>query len=212
MTHTLRSPREKRKIAATLSESEFGRTAFTHTMGASPGVRSDQVQTQEKLMFKKTQTEENHAPVATQPAAADPVMVRTRSVSVIGPTLVFKGELSADEDLVIQGTIEGTIAHHKKNLTVGKEGRVKADIHAASVAIEGHVDGDIHGDDFVELAKSAVVTGNIFCARIKMADGARFNGSIEMVSQPSSQAKLSVAEDLPRESSRDPARAHNLGA
>jgi cytoskeletal protein CcmA (bactofilin family) len=174
-------------------------------------------------MFKKTQTEEKPT-VANQPAATDPVMVRTRSVSVIGPTLVFKGELSADEDLVIQGTIEGTIAHHKKNLTVGKEGRVKADINAASVVIEGHVEGDIHGDDFVELAKSAVVTGNIFCGRIKMADGARFNGSIEMAGQQTSQARLSVAEDATRESmresareaaresERDPARTHKLGA
>jgi cytoskeletal protein CcmA (bactofilin family) len=175
-------------------------------------------------MFKKTQSEEK--PVTSQPAAADPVMVRTRSVSVIGPTLVFKGELSADEDLVIQGTIEGTIAHHKKNLTVGREGRVKADINAASVVIEGHVEGDIHGDDFVELAKSAVVTGNIFCGRIKMADGARFNGSVEMGSQ-TTQARLSVAEDPTRESmrdsareaamesvresARDPARTHKLG-
>lgn len=157
-------------------------------------------------MFKKAQDDENkfakdEVPAAKQPATADPA-VRTRSVSVIGPTLVFKGELSADEDLVIQGTIEGTIAHHKKNLTVGKEGRVKADIHAASVAIEGHVDGDIHGDDFVELAKGAVVTGNIFCARIKMADGARFNGRVEM--NGPAPAKLSVAEE--------PARSHKLGA
>ncbi len=141
-------------------------------------------------MFKKTH-DEDKPQETSQPAAADPVEVRTRSVSVIGPTLVFKGELSADEDLVIQGTIEGTIAHHKKNLTVGKEGRVKADIHAASVAIEGHVDGDIHGDEFVELARSAVVRGNIFSPRIKMADGARFNGSIDM----GNQAKLSVADD-----------------
>jgi cytoskeletal protein CcmA (bactofilin family) len=164
-------------------------------------------------MFKKTQSEENQAPAPAQPAAADPVMVRTRSVSVIGPTLVFKGELSADEDLVIQGTIEGTIAHHKKNLTVGKEGRVKADINAASVTIEGHVEGDIHGDDFVELARSAVVTGNIFCGRIKMADGATFNGSIEMGAPRASQAKLSVAEDRGgRDASRDPARTHNIGA
>lgn len=141
-------------------------------------------------MFKKSHEEDKPTEVSS-PAAADPVSVRTRSVSVIGPTLVFKGELSADEDLVIQGTIEGTIAHHKKNLTVGKEGRVKADIHASSVAIEGHVDGDIHGDDYVELAKSAVVRGNIFCARIKMADGARFNGSIDM----GNQAKLAVADE-----------------
>jgi cytoskeletal protein CcmA (bactofilin family) len=157
-------------------------------------------------MFKKAIDEES-AQTSTHPAVGEPPTVRTRNVSVIGPTLVFKGELSADEDLVIQGTIEGTIAHHKKNLTVGKEGRVKADIHAASVAIEGHVDGDIHGDDYVELAKSAVVRGNIFCARIKMADGARFNGSIDMGSQSqaqASQARLSVAED--------PARAHKLGS
>lgn len=146
-------------------------------------------------MFKKSHEEDKPAEVS-QPAAADPVEVRTRSVSVIGPTLVFKGELSADEDLVIQGTIEGTIAHHKKNLTVGKEGRVKADINAASVVIDGHVDGDIHGDEFVELSRGAVVRGNIFSPRIKMADGARFNGSIDM----GNQAKLSVADD--------PAKAH----
>src|SRR5690606_17095326 len=124
----------------------------------------------EGSMFRKSSEDPGPAvadPVTPEPASA----VRTRSVSVIGPTLVFKGELSADEDLVIQGTIEGTIAHHKKNLTVGKEGRVKADINAASVTIEGQVDGDIHGDDFVELAKSAVVTGNIYSPRIRMADG-----------------------------------------
>ncbi len=157
-------------------------------------------------MFKKPAVEE----AREQPkAASEPATARNRNVSVIGPTLVFRGELSADEDLVIQGTIEGTIAHHKKNLTVGKEGRVKADIHAASVAIEGQVEGDIHGDDYVELAKSAVVTGNIFCARIRMADGATFNGSIDMRSKAatgqgtSGPAKLAVADD--------PARAHQLG-
>jgi len=75
------------------------------------------------------------------------------------------------------------------------------------------VEGDIHGDDFVELARSAVVTGNIFCGRIKMADGATFNGSIEMGAPRASQAKLSVAEDRGgRDASRDPARTHNIGA
>ncbi len=150
-------------------------------------------------MFRKPQEEE--APqMSKPPTVGEQSAVRTRSVSVIGPTLVFKGELSADEDLVIQGTIEGTIAHHKKNLTVGKEGRVKADINAAAVVIEGQVDGDIHGDDYVELAKSAVVNGNIFSPRIKMADGAQFNGSINM----GKPAKLSVAEDA--------SRAHKIGA
>lgn len=161
-------------------------------------------------MFKKT-TGQEAPPAPTMPSAAEPSAVRTRSVSVIGPTLVFKGELSADEDLVIQGTIEGTIAHHKKNLTVGKEGRVKADINAAAVVIEGQVEGDVHGDDFVELAKTAVVRGNIFSPRIKMADGARFNGSIDMgdidtgSADMSRPARLSVAEE-------HPSRTQKIGA
>ncbi len=106
--------------------------------------------------------------------------IRSKNVSVIGPTLVIKGELSADEDLVIDGTIEGTIAHHKKNLTVGKQGRVTADIHASSVLVEGELNGDIHSDGLVSLAKGSTVNGNIYCARLVMEDGARFNGNIDM--------------------------------
>ena len=107
--------------------------------------------------------------------------IRSKNVSVIGPTLVFKGELSADEDLVIEGVIEGTIAHHKKNLTIGKEGRVTANIHASSVLIEGELNGDIHSDGLVSMAIGAKVNGNVYCARICMEDGAQFNGKVEMV-------------------------------
>ena len=124
-----------------------------------------------------------------EPAKTDPVThhtpdVRIRKTSVIGPTLKFRGELSANEDLVIEGEIEGTIAHHEKNLTVGKEGRVKADINARSVEVFGQVEGDIHGEDVVKLAQSANVKGNIHCSRLVMEDGAQFTGSIDM-----SQAK-----------------------
>lgn len=106
--------------------------------------------------------------------------VRSRNVSVIGPTLVFKGELSADEDLVIEGTIEGTIAHHKKNLTIGKQGKVTADIHASSVLVEGSLTGNIHSDGLVSLAKTSVVEGDIFCARLVFEDGASFTGHVDM--------------------------------
>ena len=109
--------------------------------------------------------------------------IRSKNVSVIGPTLVFKGELSADEDLIIEGTIEGTIAHHKKNLTIGARGRVSADIHASSVLVEGQLDGDIHSDGLVSLAKGATVNGNIYCARLVLQDGTRFNGKVEMAKQ-----------------------------
>ncbi len=106
--------------------------------------------------------------------------VRPKNVSVLGSSLVFKGELSADEEILIQGTVEGTIAHHTKNITIGKHGRVFALIHANSVTIQGRVDGDIHGDEFVVMTAGSEVNGNIFCPRIRMEDGARFNGTIQM--------------------------------
>jgi len=117
----------------------------------------------------------------------------SRKASVIGPTLVIKGELSADEDLIIEGRIEGTIAHHKKHLTVGKQGRVTADIHASSVIVEGQLVGDIHSDGMVSLAKGADVKGNIFCSNIVMENGARFTGRIDMGEPP----KVSVVPKEP---------------
>lgn len=130
-------------------------------------------------MFKRGQDNEGLA-VASPLRIGEKPPIRSKNVSVIGPTLVFRGELSADEDLVIEGTIEGTIAHHKKNLTIGKKGRVTADIHASSVIVEGELNGDIHSDGLVSLAKDATVNGNIDCARLVMQDGARFNGKVEM--------------------------------
>jgi cytoskeletal protein CcmA (bactofilin family) len=130
-------------------------------------------------MFKKGQG--NVGSEASSPLRiGEQQPIRSKNVSVIGSTLVFKGELSADEDLVIEGTIEGTIAHHEKNLTIGKTGRVTADIHASSVLVEGELNGDIHSDGLVSLAMGAMVSGNVYCARIVMEDGARFNGKIEM--------------------------------
>jgi hypothetical protein len=87
-------------------------------------------------MFKRADADGGPDP-ASPPKIGEARPIRSKNVSVIGPTLVFKGELSADEDLVIEGDIEGTIAHHKKHLTIGKQGRVKADIHASSVIVEG---------------------------------------------------------------------------
>jgi cytoskeletal protein CcmA (bactofilin family) len=110
---------------------------------------------------------------------AGPVAAPLSKVSVIGPTLVFVGELSADEDLIIEGRVEGTIAHHQKNLTVGKQGIVKANIRAKSVTIQGTVHGDVQGDELVLIGAGAHVTGNISSPRIRMEDGARFKGSME---------------------------------
>jgi len=123
-------------------------------------------------------------------AANKPVVSPTpaRKVSFIGSSVVFRGELSAEEEIIIQGTVEGTVAPHAKLVLVGKEGRVRALIHAQSVRIEGRVDGDIHGDDFVELIKGAKVTGNIFSPCVSMDKGVDFNGTVT-TELPESQEK-----------------------
>ncbi len=133
--------------------------------------------------------------------------VRKRNVSVIGPTLRFKGELSAKEDLVIEGYVEGRIAHQDKDLTIGENGKVKADIHANVVDILGQVEGDVRGDKIVRLKASARVDGNIRAPRLVLEDGAFFTGTIEMAepekdksekprpsSEKSNLAQLNVAE------------------
>jgi cytoskeletal protein CcmA (bactofilin family) len=79
------------------------------------------------------------------------------------------------------------------NLTVGKQGRVKADIDATSVIIEGQLVGDIRSDGIVSLAKGADVEGDIFCARVVIEDGARYKGKIDMGEPP----KVSVVPKEP---------------
>jgi cytoskeletal protein CcmA (bactofilin family) len=146
-------------------------------------------------MFTKRKEDEQHEYEKIEPVAEPSPDVRKRKVSVIGPTLKFNGELSANEDLIIEGEIEGTIAHQEKNLTVGHEGRVRANINAKTVEIYGTVEGDIRGDDLVKLAKTSRVKGNVYCARIVMEDGASFSGSIDMTPRTASKpAKLAIAE------------------
>ena len=113
----------------------------------------------------------------TEPAMKPPP---SKSPSVLGPTLTFKGELSADEDLVIQATVEGTIAHQKKKITIGEQGKVRAHIEASTIIVEGTVEGDLHGDEVVIIKKTANVSGNVFAPRITLEEGATFNGRIEM--------------------------------
>lgn len=102
-----------------------------------------------------------------------------KQTSVLGPTLKFKGELTANEDLLIQGQIEGSIKH-SSNLTVGAEGKLKADVVAEHISVEGHVDGDLEGRNSVVVKNSANVSGNIFSPVVTLHEGAKFNGRIDM--------------------------------
>jgi cytoskeletal protein CcmA (bactofilin family) len=101
--------------------------------------------------------------------------------SVLGATLRFKGELRADEDFVLQGRVEGSI-HHSQNLTVGTEGCVKGDARASTIVVDGTIEGDLYALESISLRATAKVQGNLLAPRISIADGATFNGKVDMAS------------------------------
>ena len=122
-------------------------------------------------------------PVADQKPAVEspPAPAPTPAGSVFGPTLRFKGELRADEDFVLQGRIEGSI-HHTQNLTIGTDGVVKGDSRARSIVVEGTVEGDLYALESISIRPTARVLGNLLAPRVAIADGAHFNGKVDMAS------------------------------
>lgn len=101
-------------------------------------------------------------------------------VSVIGETLHFKGELSAGEDLVIEGKVEGIVNQGKCCLTVKPKGSLIANVNATKIFIEGRVEGDLSATVSVTIRESGEVTGNIVAPKVAINEGATFNGNIEM--------------------------------
>jgi len=100
--------------------------------------------------------------------------------TLIGPSMVIKGELSCGEDLYIDGQVEGTIDPKGNRLTIGPHGRVKANIIASAVVVQGKLDGNVQASDRVDLKHSAVVTGDIAAQRISIDEGAYFKGRVNI--------------------------------
>ena len=119
---------------------------------------------------------------------------RRREISVLGKTVVFKGEFEAEEDLVIDGRVEGKITHRAEHLTIGPNGDVKADIMAQRVLVQGHVVGNIHATDTIVIEPSARVAGNLFAPRVGLKEGAEFDGRIQMTRSAEGAGKTPAAE------------------
>jgi cytoskeletal protein CcmA (bactofilin family) len=98
----------------------------------------------------------------------------------IGRTLLITGELTSDEDVAISGQVQGPISIRSAALTVTESGRLDGDLRASRVVIRGTVDGSITASERIELQPSAVVNGSLSANRVVIADGATFNGSIDM--------------------------------
>lgn len=100
--------------------------------------------------------------------------------AVIGRSIQIDGDLRGEEDLRIEGDVNGTVQLRNNTLTIGSEGKISANVYAKSVTVDGLMEGDVFGSESVSIRKNAQVRGNITAPRVSLEDGARFKGSIEM--------------------------------
>jgi cytoskeletal protein CcmA (bactofilin family) len=111
----------------------------------------------------------------------------------IGKSVVIKGELNGSEDLTIEGHVEGTIQLRDHVLTIGPNGRIKAQVFAKAVIVLGEVTGNVTASDKVDIRDNGSVDGDIISPRVAIAEGAHFRGSVDMqrkaVAHPQAVAK-----------------------
>jgi cytoskeletal protein CcmA (bactofilin family) len=98
----------------------------------------------------------------------------------IGKSVVIKGELNGSEDLTIEGHVEGTIQLKEHVLTIGPNGRIKAQVFAKAVIVLGEVTGNVTASDKVDIRDNGSVDGDIVSPRVAIAEGAHFRGSVDM--------------------------------
>jgi cytoskeletal protein CcmA (bactofilin family) len=152
------------------------------------------------MIWKKTEPEETTGRDQAQPQPAPGPSVRAqpqpaRERALIGPSIEIKGDLSGTEDLFIEGRIEGKIELRKHSVTVGKNGRVKADIIGCVIVVLGEVDGNLYGEEQIVLRSSSRVKGNLFASRVTLEDGAQFRGSVEMTAKPPAGSDPAQAQE-----------------
>ncbi len=129
-------------------------------------------------MWKKTKDEISKP--KSPPLGKSPIE-QLKAPAVIGPSISLKGELSGEEDLMIQGRVEGRIELKKNNVTIGRNGHIKGDIYGKVISIEGEVQGNLFGEEKIVIRESAVVRGNMSTPRFSLEDGAKFKGSIDII-------------------------------
>ena len=118
---------------------------------------------------------------------------RSNPQAILGNTIIIKGKLCGEEDLTIEGRIEGQINLKNHNLVVGQGGNISADVVAKSITVVGRLEGNLNAEERVEIKKSGSLTGDVRAPRVVIEDGAKFKGSVDM-----------NAEALPTENKEPP--------
>src|ERR671932_462240 len=146
------------------------------------------------------------APAARAGPAARPETSHTMEKDIvnIGKSVVIKGELNGSEDLTIEGHVEGTIQLRDHVLTIGPNGRIKAQVFAKAVIVLGEVTGNVTASDKVDIRDNGSVDGDIVSPRVAIAEGAHFRGSVDMQRKgaPAKPAQPQAAAGQPAQSSQ----------
>ena len=147
---------------------------------------------------------------ANRSMAADAQRGLERTTVNIGKSVVIKGELNGSEDLTIEGQVEGKIELRQNILTIGPNGRIKAQVFAKAVIILGEVTGNVTATEKVDIRDNGSVDGDIASPRVAIAEGAHFRGSIDMQKAGGKTAEKSDAK--PATQTTTPAAAPTTGA
>jgi len=123
------------------------------------------------------------APDASTTPRTEPVRQQERDMVNIGKSVVIKGELSGSEDLTIEGQVEGKIELRQNILTIGPNAKIKAQVFAKTVIVQGEVHGNVTAAERVDIRDNGSVDGDLSAPRVAIADGAHFRGSIDMQRQ-----------------------------
>ena len=143
-------------------------------------------------MWSKSQAVAEPPAVSPAPGSSSPVVPfsvpsasrlgssTSRSSARLGASIQIKGQVSGDEDLQIDGKVDGPISLRGHELIVGSTAQLNSEIHAGEVVVSGKVVGNVHARGRVDIRKDGSVSGDISTARISIEDGAHFKGRIEI--------------------------------
>ena len=149
---------------------------------------------------QSNQSSINTPPAADAARSSDAARGMEKGPVNIGKSVVIKGELTGSEDLTIEGHVEGKIELRQNVLTIGPNGKIKAQVFAKSVVILGEVTGNVTASEKVDLRDNGSVDGDIAAPRVAIAEGAHFRGSIDMqraAPKPGDAAKAGDAAAKP---------------
>jgi cytoskeletal protein CcmA (bactofilin family) len=114
-------------------------------------------------------------------------------VGHIGKSVVIRGELTGNEDLYLDGEIEGNIDLRDHKLVIGPNGKIKATITARDIVVHGRVEGNVNATERVELKKGCTLVGDVGTQRIVIEDGAFFKGSIDIKENTRTESRKPMA-------------------